>query len=59
MFRRFAFMKALREIEGASFDNMVDSTDDSRLHDSDWVTQRLAWALKLAIAGASISLEPY
>ncbi|RXH24050.1 lysophospholipase [Bradyrhizobium nanningense] len=55
-FRRFAFMKALHEIEGVSFDKMVDPTDDKRLHDSDWVTQRLAWALKLVIAaGADIA----
>jgi hypothetical protein len=25
--------------------------DDSRLHDSEWATQRLAWAVKLAIVG--------
>jgi GDSL-like Lipase/Acylhydrolase family len=51
VFRRFAFMKALHEIEQVSFDRMVDPTDDSRLHDSDWATQRLAWAVKLAITG--------
>ncbi len=50
VFRRFEFMKRLHEVEKVSFDRMVDPTDDSRLHDSDWVTQRLAWALKLAIA---------
>jgi lysophospholipase L1-like esterase len=49
VFRRFAFMKSLREVEKVSFDRMVDPADDNRLHDSDWVTQRIAWAMKLAI----------
>ena len=51
VFRRFAFMKGLYEVEQASFDRMVDPMDDSRLHDSEWATQRLAWAVKLAIVG--------
>jgi lysophospholipase L1-like esterase len=51
VFRRFAFMKGLHQVEGASFDKMVDPTDDSRLHDSDWVTGRVAWAVQLAIVG--------
>ena len=49
VFRRFEFMKRLHEVEKVSFDRMVDPGDDSRLHDSDWVTQRLACAVKLAI----------
>jgi len=51
VFRRFAFMKGLHQVERVSFDRMVDPTDDSRLHDSDWVTQRVAWAVQLAIVG--------
>jgi hypothetical protein len=51
VFRRFAFMKGLHQVEQVSFDRMVDPTDDSRLHDSDWATQRVAWAVKLAIVG--------
>jgi hypothetical protein len=51
VFRRFAFMKALHQVERVSFDRMVDPNDDSRLHDSEWATQRLAWAVKLAIVG--------
>jgi hypothetical protein len=51
VFRRFAFMKGLHQVEQVSFDRMVDPTDDSRLHDSDWTTQRVAWAVKLAIVG--------
>jgi hypothetical protein len=51
VFRRFAFMKGLYEVEQVSFDRMVDPTDDTRLHDSDWATERVAWAVKLAIVG--------
>ena len=51
VFRRFAFMKGLHEVEQVSFDRMVDPTDTSRLHDSDWTTERVAWAVKLAIVG--------
>lgn len=51
VFRRFAFMKGLHQVERVSFDRMVDPTDDSRLHDSDWATERVAWAMKLAIVG--------
>jgi hypothetical protein len=51
VFRRFAFMKGLYQVERVSFDRMVDPTDNNRLHDSDWATQRVAWAVKLAIVG--------
>jgi len=34
VFRRFAFMKGLYEVEQVSFDRMVDPTDDSRLHEA-------------------------
>jgi GDSL-like Lipase/Acylhydrolase family len=51
VFRRFAFMKGLHQVERVSFDRMVDPTDTSRLHDSDWATERVAWAVKLAIVG--------
>ena len=49
LFRRFEFMKAWHELEGISFDTMVDPTDTDRLHDSDWSTQRLAWNLSQLI----------
>lgn len=49
VFRRFAFMKGLYEVEKVSFDRMVDPADEHRLHDSDWATHRVAWAMKLAI----------
>jgi lysophospholipase L1-like esterase len=51
VFRRFAFMKGLYQVEQVTFDRMVDPADETRLHDSDWATQRMAWALKLAIVG--------
>ena len=51
VFRRFAFMKGLYQVEQVSFDRLVDPTDDSRLHDSDWATQRVAWGVRLAIVG--------
>jgi hypothetical protein len=62
LFRRFELMKAWHEVEHVSFDRMVDPTDRDRLHDSDWVTQKLAGVLnqliwdkldKAAAAGAS------
>jgi lysophospholipase L1-like esterase len=49
VFRRYAFMKGLYEVEQISFDRMVEPTDDDRLHDSEWTTARLAWAVRLAI----------
>jgi lysophospholipase L1-like esterase len=49
VFRRFAFMKGLIDVEQVSMDRMVDEPDNDRLHQSDWVTFRVAWALKLAI----------
>jgi lysophospholipase L1-like esterase len=51
LFRRFAFMKGLYEVEQVSFDRMVDPADNDRLHGSEWATQRVAWAVKLAIVG--------
>jgi hypothetical protein len=52
LFRRFEFMRTLQELEGASFDTMVDPTDPFRLHDSDWATQRLASGLSQIIFDA-------
>jgi lysophospholipase L1-like esterase len=49
VFRRFAFMKGLYQVEQVSFDRMVDPNDDTRLHDSDWATDRVARALSAAI----------
>jgi len=30
---------------------LLDPADEHRLHDSDWATHRVAWAMKLAIVG--------
>jgi lysophospholipase L1-like esterase len=52
VFRRFAFMKGLLEVEQFPLDRMTSPTDDERrLHQSDWSTHRVAWAMKLAIVG--------
>lgn len=58
VFRRFVFMKGLYEVEQTSFDRMVDPTDNDRLHDSDWTTQRVAWAVKLAIVAGVDKARP-
>ena len=50
VFRRFALMEAWHEVEGISFDRMVDLTDQYRLHDSDWATARLSQTLMDQIA---------
>jgi hypothetical protein len=50
VFRRFAFMKGWHDVE--PFDRMVDLSDQTRLHDSDWSTIRLAQALKDQIVAA-------
>jgi lysophospholipase L1-like esterase len=52
VFRRFAFMKGLLQVEQFPLDRMTSPTDDERrLHQSDWSTNRVAWAMKLAIVG--------
>lgn len=49
VFRRFAFMKGLIDVEQVSIDRMVSEADDNRLHQSEWMTFRLAWAVKIAV----------
>ena len=57
VFRRFALMEGWHEVEGVSFDQMVDPTDPNRLHDSDWTTQRLTGALNdQIVAGVAKAL---
>ena len=51
VFRRFAFMKGLLQVEQVPLDRMTLQTDDRRLHQSDWATERMSWAMKLAIVG--------
>jgi hypothetical protein len=50
VFRGFAFMKSLIDVEGIPLDRMVDPFDNDRLHGSDWVTGHVAWAFQIAIA---------
>ena len=59
VFRRFAFMKGLLQVEQFPLDRMTSPTDDERrLHQSDWSTNRVAWALKLAIVGGVNKARP-
>ncbi|WP_439371355.1 SGNH/GDSL hydrolase family protein [Bradyrhizobium sp. PMVTL-01] len=52
-FRRFALMKAWYEVAQISFDRLVDPGDDTRLHASDWTTDKMTWQLADAIAAAT------
>jgi lysophospholipase L1-like esterase len=45
LFRRFALMKAWHEIGQIPIEALVDQSDGNRLHDSDWATASLAFAL--------------
>ena len=53
VFRRFALMKGWHDVAGISFDRMVDPGDDSRLHASDWTTDKMTWQLTDAIVTAA------
>jgi lysophospholipase L1-like esterase len=52
IFRRFELMQGWHDIAGISFDRMVDPGDDSRLHASDWTTDKMTWQLTFAIDAA-------
>jgi hypothetical protein len=45
LFRRFDLMKAWHEVGQIPIDALVDQSDGNHLHDSDWATQSLAFAL--------------
>lgn len=45
LFQRFELMRRLHEVEKVPFSLLVDPTDDSLLHDSDWTTQWLTQSL--------------
>jgi lysophospholipase L1-like esterase len=45
LFRRFELMQGWHTVERISLDRMVDPTDPTRLHDSDWTTQKITEAL--------------
>ncbi|MBB4369883.1 lysophospholipase L1-like esterase [Bradyrhizobium sp. cir1] len=53
VFRRFALMKGWHEVAKISFDRLVDPGDDTRLHVSDWTTDKMTWQLADAIAAAT------
>ncbi|MHC2624686.1 lysophospholipase L1-like esterase [Bradyrhizobium huanghuaihaiense] len=52
-FGRFALMKGWHEVAQISFDRLVDPGDDTRLHVSDWTTDKMTWQLADAIATAA------
>jgi hypothetical protein len=54
VFRRFDMMRKLIEIEGRSFDALIDPGDDDRLHESDLVARRIGYELYRTIANAAI-----
>jgi hypothetical protein len=45
LFRRFELMKAWHELGQIPIDALVDESDGNHLHDSNWATQSLAFAL--------------
>jgi lysophospholipase L1-like esterase len=52
VFGRFALMKGWHDVARISFDRMVDPGDDTRLHASDWTTDKMTWQLTDAIVDA-------
>jgi lysophospholipase L1-like esterase len=52
VFRRFELMQGWHDIAKISFDRMVDTSDDTRLHASDWTTDKMTWQLTTAIDAA-------
>jgi len=52
VFRRFELMQGWHDIAKISFDRMVDPGDDTRLHASDWTTDKMTWQLTAAIDAA-------
>ena len=52
VFSRFELMQGWHDIAKISFDRMVDPGDDTRLHASDWTTDKMSWQLTAAINAA-------
>ena len=52
VFHRFDMMRKWHELEGNSFDRIIDPNDEMRLHQSDWSAQRIGYELGEAIAAA-------
>ena len=58
VFRRFELMQGWHDIAKISFDRMVDPGDDTRLHASDWTTDKMTWQLTAAIDAAVKKAQP-
>jgi lysophospholipase L1-like esterase len=58
VFRRFELMQGWHDIAKISFDRMVDPGDDTRLHASDWTTDKMTWQLTAAINAAVNKAPP-
>lgn len=58
VFRRFDLMRKMIEVEGRSFDALIDPGDDKRLHESDYVAQRIGAELCERIVDAATRLLP-
>jgi lysophospholipase L1-like esterase len=58
VFRRFELMQGWHDIAKISFDRMVDPGDDTRLHASDWTTDKMTWQLTAAIDAAIKNAQP-
>lgn len=52
LFRRFELMKGWNERAKICFDRMVNPDDDRRLHQSEWATHQVSYALRTAIFDA-------
>jgi lysophospholipase L1-like esterase len=52
VFHRFAMMRQWRKVEKFSFDTILDPGDETRLHQSDYTTRRVAFELGETIAVA-------
>nr|WP_228748277.1 SGNH/GDSL hydrolase family protein [Bradyrhizobium sp. BR 10289] len=53
VFGRFALMEGWYQVAKIPFDRLVDPGDDTRLHVSDWTTDKMTWQLADAIAAAA------
>jgi lysophospholipase L1-like esterase len=58
VFRRFELMQGWHDIARISFDRMVDPGDDTRLHASDWTTDKMTWQLTAAISAVVNKAQP-
>jgi GDSL-like Lipase/Acylhydrolase family len=58
VFRRFDMMRKFVEIEGRSFDALIDPNDVYRLHESDAVSARIGYELCRVIAVAAAVASP-